>query len=163
MVNSGINQHREDNMKYFLLILLLIPTSALADYQINCPSENIIALNQSGGQNVTVGKTTTWQTFDAAYFNTMFKATDCVVTPYTPPPPPTADQIAAQQAAAQAQAQTDALIAQDEKALAIADLQNQGLLTSDQATAQTANLTALSSAQATATAAKTTGTVTAGH
>ena len=150
-------------MKYFLLILLLIPTSALADYQINCPSENIIALNQSGGQNVTVGKTTTWQTFDAAYFNAMFKATDCTITPYTPPPPPTADQIAAQQAAAQAQAQTDALIAQDEKALAIADLQNQGLLTSDQATAQTANLTALSSAQETATAAKTTGTVTAGH
>jgi len=137
-------------MEYLLAFLILIPTIAQADYQISCPSKNIVnALNQ------TISS--------PAYFNTLFNATDCVVTPYTPPPPPTTDQIAAQQAAAQAQAQTDALIAQDEKALAIADLQNQGLLTSDQATAQTANLTALSSAQATATAAKTTGTVTAGH
>ena len=65
---------------------------------------------------------------------------------YQPPPPPptTAD-----------------LIAQDEQALAIADLQSKGVLTDDQATAQTANLTALNTAvtAASATAASvTTGT-----
>ena len=123
-------------MKYLTLLFLLISSSAFA--------ANICYQDSSGNSVIDVSGT--------KQLGSGYSVVTCAVQA-----PPTEDQIAAQQ--------QQQLILQDEQALAIADLQQQGLLTADQASAQTSNLTALSAAQATATAreAKTTGTTTVSH
>ena len=120
-----------------LLFLIFILTSfwsepSFAAYQATSVKLNISAINQT--------------IKDPNYFNNLFNTDDFVVTQVPDGVPPTPDQIAQQQVQQEQQQQQAQLIAQDEQAIAIADLQTKGIIDTPTATTLNANLKVLNTA-----------------
>lgn len=95
-----------------IILILTLATVARAAYQISCPSENIVALNQSNQstQQVLVNGAMVSQTvnYDVPYFNKIFNATDCSIKQIANPTPAQSASLLAQAANAKQAASINA-------------------------------------------------------